>query len=674
MGRDGVYIVVSTQDRHAWVPFAPWVLWLVCGLGFLIAMQALQFRFGYRLTADDAMFLQFLWHGWDRVWVEAEAVAKFSGRIGHYVMTPLNALGAWVSGFTSGRLLILLSYYSVLVLFAHYLARLISGNRAFSVSAFIVLVLLALHPLAHEHMPPNAYPLQNTLPFLVVLAVRLALMRWPSMHWLGQLIAYGSMAVAMLVSEFVFLFATALMAADHLANMAWPRKSEPQARFLRLQVRTRKLVSDALVVAVVLAVYVGFRLQYPSSYEGNDPSGLANTSRFFTTSMWHLSAGTVFHRLAGVDFSRVTTDVWAVSGFITLITSFCAWSAFRRMPVLSAKAAITVLVSAGVLMFYITAPLAATARQQVWCLDMQICGYLDSRVAFPGFGVLAYALVCLLVVRLEKAASLVLFAMLALSLGLVGGVNHAANSLVANDMRTQVGPWSKAEEVACSAVYSDGDNISRWLSQAQMASVDPHRFVAMHADMNSRVYWLEYMNFLRRSGVCPVKQLEGSEPLVDAFYTSFSSWSAHGADELGTGWSNPEVWGVWSEGKRSELNVLLQPGVHDNVEALRLQFRPYFGPSVQQQRITVSLNGQQVGIWRYSAELHSGNDCCEATVSVPKEALGASLRITLVYEALRKPDYPGEGPDPRALAFGLRSLDLIEGVREPEGEERERVE
>ncbi|MBU2875737.1 hypothetical protein [Marinobacter salexigens] len=665
--------MLSRQNGRAWLPLTAWKVWLVCGLGLLVALQALQFRFGYRLTADDAMFLQFLWHGWDRVWVEAEAVAKFSGRIGHYVMTPLNALGAWVSGFTSGRLLILISYYSVLVLFAHYLARLTSGNRAFSVSAFIVLVLLALHPLAYEHMPPNAYPLQNTLPFLVVLAARLALMRWPSMHWLGQLIACGSMAVAMLVSEFVFLFATALMAADHLANMAWPRKSELQARFLRLQVRTGKLVSDALVVAVVLAVYVGFRLQYPSSYEGNDPSGLANTSRFFATAMWHLSAGTVFHRLPGVDFSRVTADAWLVSGLVALITTLCAWGLLRRMPVLSAKAAITMMVCIGVLMFYIAAPLAATARQQEWCLDLQVCGYLDSRVAFPGFGVLAYALVCLLVVWFKDRWRLVVFAILALSLGLVGGVNYAANSLIANDMRARVAPWAKAEGVACSVGYSE-DTIDRWLSQVQMSSLDPHRFVAMHSDMNSRVFWLEYMNFLRRSGVCPAGQQERSEPLVDAFHTSFSSWSAQGAGVLGAGWSSPEIWGVWSEGNRSELNVLLQPGVHDNVDALRLQLRPYFGPSLQQQRITVLLDGEEVAIWRYSAERHSGNDCCEATVPLPQLVLDAPLRLTLEYEAVRKPGYPGESQDVRELAVGLRSLDLIEHVSEPEGEERERVE
>lgn len=669
-----MFIVLSGQNGRAWLPFAAWKVWLVCGLGVLVVLQVLQFRFGHRLTADDAMFLQFLWHGWDRIWAEAEAVAKFSGRVGHYVMTPLNTLGAWVSGFTLGRLFILFSYYSVWVLFAHYLGRLLAGNRAFSVSAFIVLVLLALHPLAYEHMPPNAYPLQNTLPFLVVLAVRLALMRWPSMHWLGQLIAYGGMAAAMLVSEFVFLFATALMAADHLANMAWPRRGEPQARFLGLQVRTGKLVADALVVVVVLAVYVGFRLQYPSSYEGNDPSGLANISRFFATSMLHLSAGTVFHRLPGVDFSAVSGGAWVASGLVALMTGFCAWGLLRRMPVLSAKAAITVLVCAGLLMLYIAAPLAATARQQEWCLEMQVCGYLDSRVAFPGFGILAYALVCLWVVWFKNGGRQALFAILACALGLVGGVNHAANSLVANDMLARVAPWSNAKTLACSIPQGEANALEFWLSPAQMAAVDSGRSVSMHADMNRRVYWLEYMNFLRRSGVCSIEPSDSGGPLVDAFYTSFSSWSAQGARVLGAGWSNPEFWGVWSEGKRSELTVPLQQGVHDKVEALRLNFRPYFGPSLKQQQVTVLLNGKEVATWRYSAELHSGSDCCEATVPLPQEALGGPLRLTLVYEALRKPGYPGESLDTRELALGLRSLDLIEHVSEPEGDERERIE
>lgn len=632
-----------------------WAGFVALALFSLLALQMLQFRFGYRLTADDAMFLQFLWQGWERVWAEAVAVAEFSGRIGHYAMTPLNALGAWLSGFTWGRFAILSLYYLVFVLFSAYVSRLLVGDLWRRVAAFMVLVLLSLHPLAYEHMPPNAYPLQNTLPFLVVLIVRLCLLRWPNAHWLFQVFAYAAMAGAMLVSEFVFLFATALMATDHLSLFVWPRAGVRRVRVLGGYCSIYKLLADGFVVVFVLGVYLGFRFQYPSMYEGNDPSGLANPLQFVVTALLHIDAGTVFHRLSRLDFGAVTTGSWLVAVAVTGLTALCAFLLLPRLPRLSIRAAILVAVVSGILMFYMVAPLAATERQQQWCLDGGVCGYLDSRVAYLGIAAVAYALFSLLFSVVSETNQRLAGAGFALLLGLVAGVNYVSNSVVGSDMRQVVSAWSRAEAIAC------GAEDSVWLSEQQMSTIDPAEQVTMHANTDRRVFWLEYMNFVRRMGVCEQGgRGDNARALKDGFYTGFTSWSSQAREVLGNGWSAPEHWGVWSDGRVSTLKLPLKRGVHDDVVAIRFQFSPYFGPSLGEQVVTVLLDGQTVATWRFDQGRHGANGCCEREVPFPESWSGGPLTVSLVYQAVRQPGFPGEGQDVRQLALGLRSLTFVQ--------------
>ncbi|WP_133166191.1 hypothetical protein [Marinobacter fuscus] len=626
---------------------------LVLALFTLLVLQLLQFRFGYRLTADDAMFLQFIWQGWERVWAEAGAVAEFSGRIGHYAMTPLNALGALVAGSTAGRIILLLLYYAAPVLLSVYLGRLLAPGRWRVAAGFMVLVLLAVHPLAYEHMPPNAYPLQNTLPFLAVLLARLAILQWPGAHGFIRCLIYALTAGAMLVSEFVFMFATALMAVDHLCHSAWPRNGAQRTRILGLYVSPFRLLADSVVVLVALGVYLGYRWHYPSMYEGNDPSGILNPLRFFATALFHIDAGTVFHRLPGFDFAAVAAGAWLVAGVVALLTLLCASLLLRQLPLLSVRAATGVLLAGGILMFYMVAPLAATARQQQWCLEAGVCGYLDSRVAFLGFGALAYALLSLVLRAAPAQKQKPVVWVSAALLGLVAGVNYAANSVVGADMRHVVSPWGRAEAMACGA----GQNA--WLTDEQMSAIDPGERVSMHPQVDRRVFWLEYMNFVRRSGMCAGAAVDNPHTLNDGFYVGFTSWSSQAPGLLAGGWSAPETWGVWSNGQVSSLSLPLVKGVHDQVTALRVHFSPYFGPSVKEQAIDVLVDGKAVARWEFSQSTYEGGDCCWREIPLPPQRSGSPLTVSFAYQSLRQPGYPGEGGDVRELAIGLKSLVLL---------------
>ena len=67
------------------------------------------------------------------------------------------------------RLVFVTLYFSTVWLIFVYAGKVLK----LSIAPFSFLIFLALHPLGFEHLPPTTYPLQNTLPFLVLVSCRL---------------------------------------------------------------------------------------------------------------------------------------------------------------------------------------------------------------------------------------------------------------------------------------------------------------------------------------------------------------------------------------------------------------------------------------------------------------------------------------------------------------------
>ncbi|UDL03824.1 hypothetical protein [Marinobacter sp. CA1] len=621
------------------------------GILLLVIVQVTQFAIGYRLTADDAMFLQYVWQGWDHVWAEAARMAEFSGRIGHYLMTPLNVLGALWAGDPVSRWLMVLGHFGVMALFACYFSALVARG-SWRVCALLMLTFLALHPLAYEHMPPNAYPLQNTVPFVTVLFARLQLWRRPNLSLGAQFGLCLVSGLAMLVSEFVFLLTTALLAAEHLANTAFPQPASPQQRLLGIPVRTRALVRDLVLVITVFAIYLGYRFHHPSQYEGNTPSGLAHPYRFWLTSVYHVFAGTAFFRLPDIELASVARFSWAIATIVGIVSATCSAWLLRRLPLRSARAALAMMIIACCLMLYIAFPLASTARQQLWCLELGTCGYLDSRVSYLGIGAIAYALAILLLrtadghPRLRRG----IIALMALFIGVAAAMNHAANSRIAESMAQRVQPWQQANQLACQPRSNTA------LTTQEMAAIDPNNHVAMHTTMNPRVFWLQYINDRRASGGCEVDQ-DRLPALTDPSYISFGEGSPVPDGTLANGWSHRENWGVWSDGQASVLR--LKAG-QARPRTLRIRFQLYWGPSIDEQHLQVDINGQPFAQWPMTP---NAQNCCVRDIPLSEEQINSEsghLDIRLNYSKTRNPAYPGEGADPRHLALGLHSLEWIE--------------
>jgi hypothetical protein len=634
-----------------------WIAYLA--LAAMLVVQLTHFTAGYRLTADDAMSLQFFWRGWEHIWDNAYALATYSGRIGQLFMVPLNALGAYWAESQAGRLIMVGCYFTILFIFSAHMSQVLARNNR-DLTLLLSLCLLALHPLAYEHMPPTAYPLQNTLPFLIALLARWGLWRYPSMATSGKLTLHLLLGIAMLTSEYVILLATALMAIEHSSYAAFPKEGPQGSRLLGLTYRPTILAADTVTTVLVMAAYLGFRAYYPSDYVGNRPDGLLDLSGFLTTAFLHVVSGTALRHWNQFRFDQLL-DPATLALFLT-VTVLCFLSArqlFVNVPILRRKQSLMVAMISVVFMLYMTAPLAATARQQIWCLEGGMCGYLDSRSAYLGSGLLVWAAFMLVAGGKGPWARTTALAF-SLLLALMAGTNYVANQNVAEQMADQMTPWDRARGLACNSATPG------LIKPNQIEGIDPHQQIKMHGyNMDRRLYWLEYMNHLRTDGWCDDKAVR-TKPLFDPFYLSFSPYSYKKWLEqanvvppvLGPGWSHVEHWGVWSDGVTSRLNFDLSNPVLGEVTHLALDFNLYTGPSVSQQRIVVSINSQDTQTWIFKGqEMKQG---LVRTLDIRDFIGERSVTVTLEYHNPRSPAHPGESADPRQLALGLKSIELME--------------
>lgn len=632
--------VVSDQRRNWGGLLSALVLLL------LLALHIQQFGHGIRTTADDVAFLANYQQGWAAIFADAQRTAEFSGRFSHYIQTPLNSLGAYWAAEPTTRYAMLALYVAVWLMFAGYCARLLAQGQR-SVALMICLWLVALHPLAYEHMPPNAYPLQNTVPILLILAARWWLLVKPQAGWLARLTAYALTAIGMWSGDFALIFASALLLAEHLRYLAVAYPGLTYRRMLGLSVPLSKLLWDVALVAVVMVPYVLYRQAFPSQYTGNSMTGFADPLRVLHTAWLHIYAGTSPYRFDATVLMQASTWVWVKTGvFATVAALLGAWCV-ALLPRWRARMIGATLLAAVLLSFYIVMPVALVARQQQWCFDYGVCGYLDSRIVYLLVGLV----LAVLAIILRSWLSLRLAQLLVgLSIFIGAGSNYVINAHLASDMAHRSAPWQRAQQFAC-----DGDY--REQSDAQLiAQIDPAQLVPMHPHIYRAEFWQQHLNYLRQRSGCAIAPRNGS--LVTLMRTMHFGSQGNGNLLLASGWSAPEPWGVWSIGQSSVMWLPLA-GSAMEVSQLKLGFRLFSGPSLQQQVVKVAINDQPMGQWDFP-NAGRGRDCC--SLNLPLQGIdrfAGTLKITLSYDAVRDPSVAGESADGRALALGIHTLELL---------------
>jgi hypothetical protein len=129
---------------------------------------------------------------------------------------------------------------------------------------------------------------------------------------------------------------------------------------------------------------------------------------------------------------------------------------------------------------------------------------------------------------------------------------------------------------------------------------------------------------------------------------------------LGTGWSQQESWGVWSDADQANLVFLARSPPGADRLRLRVTFRPYVRPSVGRQTISVSVNGHSVDMWTISKEMLD-KECCERSIALGRDLPATDeIDVTFHISDPRNPDADREIADSRHLGLMLQSMTLID--------------
>lgn len=465
--------------------------WLPVGL--LIGLQVALFQRSFRQSADDAALALIYLQGWDAIWVYSVEIAQAHGRIGMYVIGPLNVVAAYWAGYAPVRVLFVGLYFLALAGFARLAGRWLGDTVRYP----LLLLLVATHPVASEHMPPNAYPLQNTLPFLLLLVSRLILTRQNGTAasyggFAMRCIGYGVFFFALLMNEYAFVFGSALVAMECLSSV---HRAGPSVTFKRwLSLLLARVRVDSIVIIAAFAVYVAYRAYHPSQYDGNVPDALVQVGRWLTTSVRHVLAGTMLVRIDGslLRLSSTGLALAIVFGFAAYIASV------KSLPsALGARLEIPSVLTVFALSLFVVLPVASTAKQQSWCIDYGSCGFLDSRISYLWF-VLGCLLCVLLALRVLTQGSRLKAGTYAVSacVAVASSMTFAYNWAQSNRMKEISQAWYRADALACE---------KPGIGPVDVSSIDPGNNVVMHAWVLRDEFWSNYVALSRGKRLCAIR-------------------------------------------------------------------------------------------------------------------------------------------------------------------------
>lgn len=137
------------------------------------------------------------------------------------------------------------------------------------------------------------------------------------------------------------------------------------------------------------------------------------------------------------------------------------------------------------------------------------------------------------------------------------------------------------------------------------------------------------------------------------------------AKYLAVGWSEPESWGVWSEGDSASVVLMLaQEPTSDLI--LQVDGVGFVSTKCPQQEIEVFVNSTNVGRLSYSLQNSNGS----RWIRVPREVVvgvNDAVEIDFRFKNDVSPSRLGISGDPRSLALGLKGLTLksAESSRSP---------
>lgn len=120
---------------------------------------------------------------------------------------------------------------------------------------------------------------------------------------------------------------------------------------------------------------------------------------------------------------------------------------------------------------------------------------------------------------------------------------------------------------------------------------------------------------------------------------------------FGKGWSYPENWGIWTDGKVAQLSLALPKEVHSS---LRLTFDAGAASRTDHQRVTISAAGMPIG----SVDVATKPDA-QYGVTIPKAVVDQrSVTLEFSIDDPVSPKDLGRSGDARRLGLALHWLRL----------------
>lgn len=620
------------------------------------------FLYGYRLTADDVAFDWYLSGGLADAWNFTKGVAVTQGRIGHFIDVPISILGAHYAENLYFRLFYTALYFSNFFLVGWYVS-LFFGARAGLLS---VLVLFSLHPLGYFHLAPNSYPFHVSLPVFLILGSRIAMWYFDRSK---EGVFHAPLASAlffcffgMILSEYGFVFAVALMACEFLSKVHERlRMGEELTAAGVSALRRASAQRDVLLVVLFLAVYLGFRFMYPSSYSGNQLPEEFALYPFLKTTFGHIYGGTslaAFFRMNLYEAFGFLTVYEIVSAIVVFVCALVAavlilgCSDSRQSAAPGAGKCWSMVAGGLISAVLVTVPVAITTKYQSWCADIHSCVFLDSRLSYLGVGVLMAGVLFWVLGAFERRAwkdSAVVVAVGSV-VAVVAAATFVSNVHVSHDMKGYVAGWERARAMTCLSDEKLG-LIRPMLSKV----VETSPRISFHTWVDVNQYWERYIQTRRQGG----RHASGCDPSV--FFQApprgvslFAGQAGAALPYFSTGWSSPEDWGIWSDGAFAEM-ILPES---DGTESLVVEARALVTPEHQSQRFTVKINGAVV----MAADFRDAASN-RLEVNIPY-ALRSSIAeqgflvVRLEFSDSVSPKELGINDDVRKLAIGVRSISL----------------